>query len=64
MDNRNFFLNLPSAGAAAKKTMDFKSKDYYRKIIHRTLWDLYDLPITLAKIKSTFHKLVLKYLSK
>lgn len=65
MDNRNFFLNLPLAGeAVAKETMDFKSKDYFRKIIRRALWDLYELQITLVKIKSTSHKLVLKYLSK
>jgi len=65
MDNIKVFLTLPLAGeAVATKTTGFKSREYCRKIIHRALWDLYELQISLVKIKSTFHELVLKYLSK
>lgn len=63
MDKRNFSLNFPLADKAVAKKQISNQKTTTGKL-STDLWDLYELQRSLVRIKSTFHKLVLKYLRK
>lgn len=63
MDKRNFLLNFPLAEKAVANKQISKQKITTGKL-STDLRDLYELQRSLVRIESTFHKLVLKYLSK
>lgn len=63
MDKRNFSLNFPLAEKAVANKQISKQKITTGKL-STDLRDLYELQRSLVRIESTFHKLVLKYLSK